>query len=92
MIIPISKTIRIRGTADCWQLEKAVTRKGAQEWQGFKYYRSVAEAVGEACRREIRLHPARGLADAITAVEQIAARYNNLLDHALAEGEPGRAA
>ena len=84
MIISISKKIRIRGTAHCWQLETAVTRKDAQEWRPFKYFKSLSEAVGEACRREIRLHPAIGLADALEAVDQIVARYSILLDDALA--------
>jgi len=48
--------------------------------------------VGAACRREIRLHPASSLADAIEAVDQIADRYSKLLDESLAEVEPGRAA
>ncbi len=83
MIIPINEEIRIRGTAECWQLEKAVKRKGEREWKAFKYFNSLSGAVGEACGREIRLHPATGLTDAIKAVDQIAARYNRLLDDAL---------
>lgn len=84
MIIPIDREIRIRGTEHCWQLEKAVKRKGQREWQAFKYYKSLSDAVGEACGREIRIHPARTLSDALQAVGQIAARYNKLLDDALA--------
>ncbi len=91
MIISINEEMRIRGTAECWQLEKAVKRKGQTEWQAFKYFQTAAEAVGEACGREIRLHPATGLTDAIKAVDQIAARYSKYLDDALAEVKPGRA-
>ncbi len=83
MIITLDDKIRIRGTAECWQLEMAVKRKGEREWKAFKYFQTAAEAVGEACGREIRLHPATGLTDAIKAVDQIAARYNKLLDDAL---------
>ena len=89
MIIPLSDEIRVRGTVECWQLEKAVTRKGQTEWQAFKYFQTAAEAVGEACGREIRLHPATRLTDAIKAVDQIVTKYNCLLDDALG---PGRAA
>lgn len=85
MIIPIDKKIRIRGTADCWQLEKAVQRNGQTEWQAFKYFPTFMDAIGEACSREIRLHPAMGLTDAIQAVDKIAARFNKLLDDALRE-------
>ncbi len=83
MIIPIDKKIRIRGTEHCWRLEKSVKRKGQPEWQPFKYFQTVAEAVGEACGREIRLHPATGLTDAIKAVDQIVTKYSKLLDDAL---------
>ncbi len=83
MIIPLSDEIRIRGTGECWQLEKAVKRKGQAEWKAFKYFQTAAEAVGAACGREIRLHSATGLTDAIKAVDQIAAKYSKLLDDAL---------
>ena len=85
MIIPIDKKIRIRGTADCWQLEKAIKREGQTEWQAFKYFVSLSDAVGAACGREVRLHPAECLKDAIQAVDKIAARYNKLLDDAIRE-------
>ncbi len=87
MIIPIDKKIRIRGTADCWQLEKAVNRKDKREWQAYKYFPTFMGAIGEACSGEIRLHPANSLAEAIKAVDQITARYNKLLDDALASRE-----
>ena len=83
MIITLDDKIRIRGTAECWQLEKAVKRRGEREWKAFKYFNSLSGAVGEACRRDIRLHPANGLAEAIKAVDHVAARYNKLLDDAL---------
>ena len=87
MIIPINDEIRIRGTADCWHLQKAVKRNRQTEWQAFKYFVSLSGAVGAACGREIRLHSATGLTDAIKAVDQIATRYNELLDDALASRE-----
>jgi len=92
MLIPLSDEIRIRGTAECWQLEKAVKRKGEREWQAFKYFNSLSSAVGEACGREIRLHPASGLIEAIKAVDEIAASYNKLLDDEVAEVGPRIAA
>ena len=87
MIIPLSKKIRVRGTADCWQLEKAVKRKGQTEWQAFKYFSGLGQAVSEACEREIRTHPANGLTDALRVIDTIAARYSKLLDDALASRE-----
>lgn len=92
MIISINDEVRIRGTEHCWQLEKSVKRKGQTEWEAFKYFVSLSDAVGAACGREIRLHSATGLTDAIQAVDQIVARYSKYLDDALAEVEPRRAA
>ena len=83
-MILLSKDLRIRGTERCWQLEKRRARKDKHEWEAFKYFQSLGEAVGAACRREVRLHPADSLADALQAIDQIADRYNKLLDDALA--------
>ena len=87
MIISLSKDLRIRGTERCWQLEKRRVRKDKHEWEAFKYFQTFGEAVGAACRREIRLHPANSLAEALEAVDQIVARYSKYLDDALASTE-----
>ena len=87
MIIPINESLRIRGVEHCWQLEKARTRDGECEWTPFKYFSSVGAAVGEACRREIRLHPTATLTEAIEAVDEIAANYSRILDKAINEVE-----
>ena len=85
LIILLSEEIRIRGTEHCWQLEKSRKRDGKHDWEAFKYFQSFGEAVGAAGRREIRLHPATGLVEALKAIDQIAARYSKLLDDALSE-------
>ena len=85
MIIPLSKEYRVRGTEHCWQLEKRRVRKDKHEWEAFKYFSRLGEAVGAACRREIRIHPASSLVEALQAVDKIAARYNKLLDDAVRE-------
>jgi len=92
MVIPLSKDYRICGADQCWQLEKSVIRKGKQEWAAFKYFSELGKAVSEACRRDIRLHSAATLTDAIEAIDQIAARYNKLLDDALNDAESRRVA
>ncbi len=84
MTIPLNNQYRIRGTENCWQLEKAVVRKGKRDWQAFKYFLDLGKAVSEACQREIRLDPATGINEALQAVDKIAARYSKLLDDALA--------
>ena len=92
MIIPINDKLRIRGTEHCWNLEKAITRKGQPEWQAFKFFGSMPDAVGEVCGREIRLHPANSLADAIRAVDKIVAKYARVFDEALESANSKRAA
>ena len=92
MIISINDKLRVRGTEQSWQLERAVTRKGDQDWQAFKYFGSLSSAIGEACHREIRLHPATGLTDALQAVDEIVARYARIFDEALNEAQSRRAA
>ncbi len=83
MIIPLSKKFRIRGTADCWQLERSKVVKGQTKWVAYKYFLDLGQAVSAAVRRDIRLHPAASLNDALQAIDEIAARYNKLLDDAL---------
>ncbi len=85
MIIPLSKEYRVRGTEHCWQLEKRRVRKDKHEWQAYKYFQTLGEAVGAACRREVRLHPADSLAEALQAVDKITDRYNEVLDAAIRE-------
>jgi len=85
MIISLSKEYRVRGTEHCWQLEKAVIRKGQRDWAAFKYFSSFGKAVSEACRREIRVYPASSLAEALQAVDKITDRYNEVLDAAIRE-------
>ena len=87
MLIPLSDEIRIRGTVDCWQLERSRLVKGETRWTPFKYFSDLGQAVSAAVRREIRVHPANSLAEAIKAIDDIAARYNKLLDDALASRE-----
>ena len=57
MIIPLSKKIRIRGTADCWQLERSRLVKEQTRWTPFKYFSNLGQAVSAAGQREIRVHP-----------------------------------
>ena len=85
MIIPINGDLRIRGTTDCWQLERSRLVKGRTRWTPFKYFSDLGQAVSAAGQREVRLHPANCLSDALQAIDEIAARYNKLLDDALRE-------
>ena len=85
MIITLSETLRIRGTEQCYQLERPHNRKGQIRWESYKYYSKFGHALAAACGSEIRTHPADNLADAIEAATAIADRYGQLLDSALDE-------
>lgn len=79
MIIPISEELRIRGTELCWELQRRRSRKGESCWEAFKYYSTFGQALEGSVHREIRLHPAHTLADAIEAVSGIVRRYEELI-------------
>lgn len=82
MIITIDSDTQIRGTAFCWQIEKKRKRKGADDWCALSYHSTFGDALGAACRREIRLAPTSTLSEAIEAANQVAAKFGRLLDEA----------
>ena len=85
VIIRIADKLRIHGTENSYQLERPRHRHGQVRWEAFKYFSTFRQALAQACQREIRVHPANTLADAIEAADAIAARYGQLLDCALDE-------
>ncbi len=91
MIIPFSEETRILGNTGSWRLEKAKSVNGQTKWMPFKFYSDIRQAVSEAIRREIRLHPKNGLADSTMAIDGITASNPEIIDDVLAEIEPGRA-
>jgi len=80
VIIALDETTRITSNENCWQLERTRKRKGAADWQPYKYYSTFGAALGEACEREIRTHPANTIADAIEAVHAINRKYAEIFD------------
>ena len=79
MIIPIDEKTRIVGTEHAWQLERKRNYKGGKKWEPFKYFPSFRQAVADAVHREIRIHPAHGIAEAILAVAVIVRKYEELI-------------
>ena len=79
MIVPLSDNLRIKGTEHCWELQRLRTRRGQVTWESFKYFGSFGQAVDAAVQREIRLHPAQTLAEAIDAVAEVSRRFNALI-------------
>jgi len=49
------------------------------KWEPFKYFPSFRQAVADAVHREIGIHPAHGIAEAILAVAVIVQKYEELI-------------
>ena len=79
MIVQIDPKSRIRGTNHCWELQRLRKRNGDQSWEAYKWCISFCSALEEAVHRDIRLHPAYGLAEAIEAVSGLVQRYERLI-------------
>ena len=79
MIIQIDENTRIKGTEHCWELQRIRNYKGEKRWEPHKWFITFRQALDEAVHREIRLHPARDLAEAIEAVSAIIRRVSALI-------------
>ena len=86
MIIPIDEKRRIVGTERAWELQRARIKKDKADpntkityWEPYKYYTTFRQALGEAVQREIRIHPAHGIAEAIEAVSQTVEKFEELI-------------
>ena len=80
MIIHLSEKLRIRGTTECWQLEKQKKVNDQLEWRAFKYFKSMDSALHEAAQREIRTSEASGLTEALAACEAVTAKFAKIFD------------
>lgn len=79
MIIQIDSNIRIVGTERAWELQRTRERSGEQTWEPYKWFTTFRSALDEAVHREIRIHPANGLSEAIEAVSAIVRKYEELI-------------
>ena len=79
MIIQIDERTRIKGTPNCWELQRQRNYKGAKTWEAYKWFVSFRQALEEAVQREIRTHPAYGLSEAIEAVSGVVQKYEKLI-------------
>ena len=79
MIIDLDSATRIAGTESCWEIQRHRNYKGGKRWEPFKYFPSFRQAVADAVHREIRIHPAHGLSEAILAVAVIVQKYEELI-------------
>ena len=79
MIIQLDSNTRIVGTDRAWELQHPRTRKGVEVWVPYKWFNSFGSALEQAVHREIRMHPANGLSEAIEAVSDVVRRYTELI-------------
>ncbi len=79
MIIQLDSKTRIVGTDRAWELQHPRTRNGEEKWEPYKWFNSFGSALEQAVHRDIRLHPAIGLAEAIEAVSGLVQRYTELI-------------
>lgn len=79
MIVPIDEKIRIVGTSRAWELQRRRSYKGGKRWEPYKWFTTFRCALEEAVHREIRIHPAHGLSEAILAVADVVQKYEELI-------------
>jgi len=79
MIIQLDSKTRIVGTNRAWELQRQRNYKGDAKWEPYKWFTTFRSALDEAVHREIRIHPAASLSDAIEAVSGLVRRYEQLI-------------
>ena len=79
MIIQIDEKTRIVGTEMAWELQRLRNYKGDKKWEPYKWFVSFRSALEDAVHREIRLHPANTLSEAIDAVAILVQKYEKLI-------------
>ena len=79
MIIPIDAKTRIVGSERAWELQHPRTRDGETTWEPYNWFSTFRSALEEAVHREIRVHPAHGLSEAIEAVSGLVQKYEELI-------------
>lgn len=79
MIIDLDSKTRIAGTESCWELQRLRNYKGGKKWEPYKWFTTFRQALAEAVHREIRVHPAIGVSEAILAVAKTIERFEELI-------------
>ena len=79
MIIQIDQETRIVGTKRAWELQSIRNYKGDKIWEPYKWFTKFRYALEEAVQRDIRMHPASSLAEAIEAVSDVVQKYEKLI-------------
>ena len=79
MIIQLDSKTRIQGTKRAWELQRLRNDKGTKRWVAYKWHSTFGTALQEAVHREIRVHPAASLSEAIEAVLGLVQKYEKLI-------------
>jgi hypothetical protein len=79
MRIMIDDETRIVGTETCWELQRLRNYKGDKKWEPYKWFSTFRQALDEAVHREIRIHPASSIPEAIEAASAIVRRISELI-------------
>ena len=79
MIVQLDSKTRIKGTERAWELQRKRNYKGGTKWESYKWFTTFRSALEEAVHREIRLHPARTLTDAIDGVSDVLQKFEKLI-------------
>ena len=79
MIVQLDPKTRIKGTERAWELQRQRNYKGGTKWESYKWFTTFRSALEEAVHRDIRLHPARTLTDAIDGVSDVLQKFEKLI-------------
>ena len=80
MIIQLDPKTRIVGTERAWELQRPRMRKGVQFWVPYKWFTSFGSALEKTVHRDIRLHPAANLSEALKACRAVTSKYARIFD------------
>ena len=80
MIIQLDPKTRIVGTERAWELQRPRNRNGEEKWEPHKWFTSFGSALEKAVHRDIRIHPANGLSEAIEACRAVTTKYAKIFD------------
>ena len=79
MIIQLDSETRIKGTSRCWEIQRRRNYMGGKRWEPYKWFSTFRSTLEEAVHREIRVHPATSLSEAIEAVSGLVQKYEELI-------------
>jgi len=74
MILPFDDNYRIVSETQQWIIQRSRRRNGKPEWANFRYYNRLGLCIGELGEMLVRELDAKGLEEAIQAVDDLCDR------------------